>query len=100
MLVKKLTLNLERGHIPNVKVNYRDGERTQQSLRREYLLHRALIEAVGGDKDKARELLTELIGIEEAGRREASSLFCSRGKARISFTTPTNSDTTTRYADA
>ncbi|MDA1049055.1 MAG: hypothetical protein O3C40_01060 [Planctomycetota bacterium] len=66
LLLKKLTLNLERGLLPNVEVNYRNGKRTQQSLRREYLLHRALIEAVGEDKDKARKLLTEVTDIEEA----------------------------------
>lgn len=66
LLLKKITINRERGLVPNVKVEYRGGERTQQSLRREYLLHLALIEAVGGDKDKAKELLTEVAGIQEA----------------------------------
>jgi len=65
LLLQKVTLNLDRGRVPNMKVNYRNGKRTNQSLRREYLLHSALIEAVSGNKQKTQERLAEVKQIEE-----------------------------------
>jgi len=65
LLRKKVTINLQRGRVPNLKVNYLDGKRTQQSLRREYLLHGALIAASRGNIEGTKTLLAEAQAIEE-----------------------------------
>lgn len=65
LLIKKVTINVQRGRVPNGKVNYRGGKRTQKSLRREYLLHGALIEASGGNIEGATKMLSDAQAIKE-----------------------------------
>ena len=65
LLLDKLSINLERGRLPDLKVNYRDGKRSQASLRREYLIHRSLIEALAQQEGRAKEFLMEANAIEE-----------------------------------
>ncbi len=66
LLLKKVCVNLNKGNPLAVGgVNYRDGVRSDESLRREYLLHRALIEAVAGESEAAKAKLAESMAIEE-----------------------------------
>jgi hypothetical protein len=52
-------------------VNYRKGVRSVESLHREYILHRALIEAVAGESELAKAKLAESQAInEDAGVRK------------------------------
>jgi len=65
LLLKKLTVNLKRGRLPNVKVNFRGGKRTQMSLKREFLLHRSLIEVTAGEVRTAKAFLEAASTIDE-----------------------------------
>ncbi|MFK7735359.1 MAG: hypothetical protein AB8B50_04975 [Pirellulaceae bacterium] len=67
LLLKKVTVNLSKGNRLAVEagVNYRDVVRSAKSLRREYLLHRALIEAVAGELEAAKAKLVEAMAVKE-----------------------------------
>lgn len=64
-LLTKLNVNLSRGRLPNLNVNFRGGKRSQASLKRECLLQRSLIEATASVADAAKSFLKEANEIEE-----------------------------------
>ncbi len=64
-LLKKVNKILRESRLPNLTVNFRGGERTPTSLKREFLLHRSLIEATAGEMKAARAFLEEAKEIDK-----------------------------------
>ena len=56
LLLKKAEILLG-GRLPDLRMNHGGLKRTKQSLQREFLLHRALIESLAGEEKTAREFL-------------------------------------------
>ena len=65
LLLKKITITLEKGRLPKLTMTHNGRSRTKPSLHREFLLHRALIEALAGDAKAAEERLAMAKKIEE-----------------------------------
>ena len=56
VMLKKAEILLG-GRLPDLRMNHGGLKRTKQSLQREFLLHRALIESLAGEEKTAREFL-------------------------------------------
>lgn len=65
LLLKKVNLIITKGRLPGVGTYHHGVVRQKKSLQREFMCHRALIEALAGDAAKARAKLKEAHAIEE-----------------------------------